>query len=133
MGESEEYGPSQTLYKITGSGIYQKYDEDEPNSNRLRDRSCDHKGSGPYNQMCVFPWKYKGETYNDCAQPDGDGPWCSTSTDSEDNHISGHWGYCGPKEDELAQETFSNSTHTCAQSKYHICTAAANYGTIEVD
>ena len=31
------------------------------------------------------------------------------------------------------KETFSNSTRTCAQSKYNICEAKANYGYIHVD
>ena len=36
-------------------------------------------------------------------------------------------------ENELAGETFSSSTKTCTQSKYHICKTEANYGTVEVD
>ena len=27
-----------------------------------------------------------------------DKPWCSTWTDSSDQHMSGHWGFCAPVE-----------------------------------
>ena len=36
-----------------------------PNSNRLRGRSANHQGSGPYNQGCVFPFVYKGKEDKD--------------------------------------------------------------------
>ena len=35
--------------------------------NRLRRRSCDYQGSGPYNQACVFPFRYQGNTYTECT------------------------------------------------------------------
>ena len=130
MPESSQFGPSQVLYEVTSSGIYQHWGSMDGNANRLRDRSANHQGSGPYNQACMFPWIYKGEKYWDCAQPDENAPWCSTKTDESDNHITGHWGFCGPIEEELAQEAFSNSSKTCADSKYGVCMAAANYGTL---
>ena len=43
------------------------------------------------------------------------------------------WGNCGPQEAELAQLTFSNSSHTCSNNDYFVCTAKANYGFINVD
>ena len=85
-----------------------------------------------------------------------DKPWCSTWTDSSDQHMSGHWGFCAPVEQvgaslvlysrhwpgtshfhghsfqELAQSTFSNTTHSCTESDFHICRAPSNYGFIEV-
>merc|ERR1719500_1124870 len=42
-------------------------------------------------------------------------------------------GVCAPADEELIQESFSNSTKTCSQSKFHICTAQANYGLLSVD
>ena len=133
MPKSKRFGRSQVLYEVTSSGIYQHWKSMDRNSNRLRDRSCDRKGFGPHNQACVFPWIYKGRKFWNCAQPDGDAPWCSTKTDVFDNHVTGNWGYCGPLKDELAHKTFSNSSKTCAGSKYGVCEAAANYGTIEFD
>ena len=43
------------------TGLYQNFIKFTPNSNRLRGRSANHQGSGPYNQGCVFPFVYKGE------------------------------------------------------------------------
>ena len=38
--------------------------------------------------------------------------------------------YSSPQE--LAQTTFSNTTHACTESDFHICRAPSNYGFIEV-
>ena len=43
------------------TGLYQNFIKFIPNSNRLRSRSANHQGSGPYNQGCVFPFVYKGK------------------------------------------------------------------------
>ena len=90
-----------------------------------------------------------------CSNHQEDKPWCSTWTDSSDQHMSGHWGFCAPVEQvgaslilsrhwpgtshfhghnfqELAQSTFSNTTHSCTESDFHICRAPSNYGFIEV-
>ena len=45
---------------------------------------------------CVFPFKYLGKTYNECTWALAAEPWCSTQVDSDGNHITYHWGYCGP-------------------------------------
>ena len=52
-------------------------------------------GPSPFTK-CVFPFKYGGVTYSDCAH-DQDGMWCSTKTNSSAHHVSGggHWGTCG--------------------------------------
>lgn len=48
---------------------------------------------------CIFPFKFKGETYHGCPPDLGDPTrgWCSTKTDSDGNHVSGEgkFGYCG--------------------------------------
>ena len=78
------------VYEVTASGVPQNYDEDIGNSNRLRERSCDHAGSGPANQACVFPFWYGGQWYDDCTQADSDMDWCSTRTDGQGNHQVGN-------------------------------------------
>ena len=47
-------------------------------------------------RTCVFPFRFRGETYTDCTtQADPDGRyWCSTSTDARGKHVMGKWGYC---------------------------------------
>ena len=47
------------------TGLYQNFIKFTPNSNRLRGRSANHQGSGPYNQGCVFPFVYKGKEDKD--------------------------------------------------------------------
>ena len=49
---------------------------------------------------CIFPFKFKGKTYNGCP-PDLKDPsrnWCSTNVDSEGNHVrgGGNYGFCDP-------------------------------------
>jgi len=134
MPGSEEFGEEQVLYEVTASGVYKPWSgENIKNGNRLRRRSCDHKGKGPFNQACVFPFKYLGTTYSDCAPREDGDSWCSTKTDLWHDHIAGYWGNCAPKEEELAQTVFSNSTKTCSQSDFYICSAQANYGYIDVN
>jgi len=134
MPSSLDYGPARTLYEVTASGLYQNFNKFIPNSNRLRDRSCNHQGSGPYNQGCVFPFVYKGERYTSCTEADSHGlEWCSTLTDVLDNHLTGYWGNCDSLGNELTQNVFSNSTNTCSKSRFHICSAESNYGKISVD
>jgi len=52
---------------------------------------------GPANGAdCIFPFIFNGVTYNGCTTVQDTRLWCSTSTDSSDNHIGGqgNWGYC---------------------------------------
>jgi len=133
MPESEAYGPAQALYEVTGSGVYQDFNHDIPNGNRLRARSCDHQGDGPFNQACVFPFRYQGTTYRECTFAGSDAAWCSTLTDHTDTHQSGYWGNCAPLDQELVQSWSSNTTHGCTESDFHICRAKSNYGFLEVD
>jgi len=46
---------------------------------------------------CIFPFMYKGETYNSCTTVDSDAPWCATEVDVYGNYIeqTSKWGYCG--------------------------------------
>jgi len=133
MPESNKFGPSQTLYEVTASGVPRLWNYDIVNSNRLKDRSCDTQGSGPYNQACVFPFRYQGATYYNCTTAGSAAEWCSTKTDATNSHISGYWGNCDSLDAQLAQGTYSDSSKTCSLSKYHICYALGNYGFVEVD
>ena len=100
----------------------------------MRVRSADHQGEGPFNQNCQFPFIYNDVEYNSCTEVDSPGvAWCSTFTDLNHNHHGGYWGNCEQEDRELAQETFSNSTYTCSNSPFQICSAAANYGFLRVD
>ena len=75
----------QVLYEVTASGVPQ--DWPGPlylNSNRLRDRSADHRGAGPHNQNCQFPFIYKGVKYEDCTEVENAGvAWCSVFVDAD--------------------------------------------------
>ena len=134
MPDSEQWGPSQVLYEVTASGVPQDWPGFYLNSNRLRDRSADHRGEGPFNQNCQFPFTYDDVIYEDCTDVDNGGvPWCAVLVDSYGNAVPTMWGNCGPVEAELAQTTFSNSSQTCSNNDYFVCTAKANYGFIHVD
>ena len=43
---------------------------------------------------CVFPFTVWGKTYNSCTSVGEPAPWCSTKTDANGKHQSGHWGFC---------------------------------------
>ena len=42
-------------------------------------------------QACIFPFTYKGITYNSCTDVEEDRPWCATGTDYEGNL---DFGFC---------------------------------------
>ena len=48
---------------------------------------------------CVFPFKYKGKTYDSCTFVDGSKPWCALTSDYDTDK---KWGYC-PKKSKLMQ------------------------------
>ena len=52
MPDSDQWGPGQVVYEVTASGVPQDWPGFYLNSNRLRVRSADHRGRGPYNQNC---------------------------------------------------------------------------------
>ena len=57
------------------------------------ERECTTSG-----ERCVFPFRFKGVLNTECSLQGSPPAWCSTKTDSNDNHISngGHWGDCAP-------------------------------------
>ena len=40
---------------------------------------------------CVFPFKYKGKTYDSCTFVGGSKPWCALTSDYD---ADGKYGYC---------------------------------------
>lgn len=137
MPASNIYGDSQILYEVTASGIDQNWNEDIENSNRVRVRSSDSKGTGGFfDQECNFPFHYSGATYNQCtAVENNDIEWCSTQTDGSDNHIPGSWGNCDVEANELVprNKVFYSGENICTDNYMHVCSARANYGGISVD
>ena len=67
MPASPVYGSSRILYEVTASGIMQNFDKDIPNANRMRDRSANWRGSGPFVYPCVFPFIYEGWKFLSCT------------------------------------------------------------------
>ena len=52
---------------------------------------------GPESKLCIFPFKYDGNIYNQCTAKDSDlgVPWCATEVEEDDNHvIDNEWGDC---------------------------------------
>ena len=52
--------------------------------------ACRTVGEDP----CVFPFTYRGNTYNECTTVDEPEPWCSTETTDDGSFISGEWASC---------------------------------------
>merc|ERR1712038_1162922 len=54
--------------------------------------------SGPTaGQLCVFPFRYSGRVYTECADwvfGGQRGPWCSTRVNSFGMHVKGQYGFC---------------------------------------
>lgn len=40
-------------------------------------------------KTCIFPFQYKGKTYDTCIRSDKGRPWCSLQVDSNRNHVNG--------------------------------------------
>ncbi len=63
-------------------------------------RSCRTVGGNvkvPSGTRCVFPFSFRGVTYNECilvGATDGV-PWCSTQIDGSGEHVRGTWAHCG--------------------------------------
>ena len=38
-------------------------------------------------EPCLFPFKYKGKTYNQCTKEGSKRPWCATKVDDNENVI----------------------------------------------
>lgn len=42
-------------------------------------------------ELCVFPFKYKGKSYDKCITEEKNRPWCATAVDYQGD---GKWGFC---------------------------------------
>jgi alkaline phosphatase D len=118
-----------TLYEVTASGIDQNYIEVVNNANRFRPRLANTNGSGPYVNECMFPFTYQGVEYSDCTSIDNAGiDWCYY------NSANGQ-GNCQPKSDMVVPTARSTSTklNICSGQAMHVCSATANYGSIDVN
>ena len=144
MPNSHKWGPSQTLYEVTASGvpvpkghghdlftIITQLDNVENflNANRLKRRKAQYNGLGPFIYECKLPFSFNGRVYNDCVKGNRpwQKPWCYIDARGYKDVI----GTC--EEDNQTQELFSNSTKTCHGSNFMVCRAVANYGYIDVD
>ena len=62
--------------------------------------TCATDGGSDPGMACVFPFRFNGTLYDTCTfegnSPGETNPWCSTLTDSNDDHLGGQgrWGYC---------------------------------------
>ena len=44
----------------------------------------------------MFPFRFKGETYEECTTVESYGvPWCSTEVNTNGHHVENNWGVCG--------------------------------------
>ena len=83
-----------------GVAIYDKNIFHHVGSSKL---SCTTTTGPGANKSCVFPFKFRSVTYNNCTtatnNPDDTKAWCSTKVDEFGNHVGGqgNWGHCEPK------------------------------------
>ena len=47
------------------------------------------------NKMCVFPFRYQNQLYDQCISDDHSAPWCPTEVNKRLGYINGKWGICG--------------------------------------
>ena len=68
----------------------------------LSPAGCTTVGGGDPGKACVFPFRFRGTLFNRCTlvgnAPGETEPWCSTLTNSNDDHQGGQgrWGFCSP-------------------------------------
>ena len=58
------------------------------------DHECETESGPEPGRPCVFPFMYKGVTYNECTSVEWDQPWCAVVVDNNQIHIKGKWGNC---------------------------------------
>ena len=131
---SPTHGAEAVLHEVTASGIDQRWDFAIENSHRLRLRTADESGNGKFRRECNFPFVYQGTTYYACTTVDNGGVlWCSTQTDTSNNHVSGQWGNCLAVAEELIEDGGYSGEHIQTDNYFHVASAQANYGGIKTD
>ena len=73
---------------------------------------CKTVGGRVTGKPCVFPFRYNGVLYNECTKVFDTKLWCSTSTNSSNDHQSGNWGYCPSDCQPMTPSTTSATTST---------------------
>jgi len=56
--------------------------------------SCTTSSGPESGKACVFPFRYKGVVYKECATVDQSSAWCSTEVDAGGNFVDGKYGFC---------------------------------------
>ena len=56
-------------------------------------KNCDF--SPQQDKTCVFPFKYRGNMYNECTIDGHDVAWCATKVNTDKTIVQDHWGHCG--------------------------------------
>ena len=119
-------GDQQTLYEVTSSGIFQKWEENVSNSNRFRDST---EGRSTFRGACNNSNCFSANQINN--KTFANGIMCGINEKGEDVY-----NVCDPIYNDFAGEYLraeSNLTSICTGSKYHTCSTEGNYGTITVD
>lgn len=95
-----KYEVCKTINNIIGKckqlSIIDNINKPTPTLSPTNSRICKVYGGGVSSGTCIFPFVFRGITYNKCTtvtDPD-DRAWCSTMTNYNNIHIQGNWGYC---------------------------------------
>lgn len=78
-------------------------------------------------EECIFPFKYKNQTFHDCTTFDesDDKEWCSVETDSQGDHMFDlrRWGYC----DQIKCSQDSNTNEAQKKQCLTVCKCIFKY------
>ena len=89
--------------KVDENGVYQSGNWGYCNMDKCTDeltQACESdscittRESAKKCTKCVFPFTVWGQTFNTCTSVGEPAPWCSTKTDENGKHQTGHWGFC---------------------------------------
>merc|ERR1712170_147290 len=56
--------------------------------------SCTTSSGPESGKACVFPFRYNGVVYSECATVDQSSAWCSTEVDAGGNFVANKYGFC---------------------------------------
>merc|ERR1711879_631753 len=77
--------------------------------------SCTTASGPETGKACVFPFRYKGVVYKECATVDQSAAWCSTEVDAGGNFVTDKYGFC-PSPCPSASSTTTTTTSTTTTS-----------------
>ena len=81
---------------------------------------CRTNGGAVPDAPCLFPFKYKGITYQECTLDEYDIAFCPTKLDSEGNFIDGEWGNCGYKCPGYSKTKYTDRTDIVNQNDSNV-------------